>query len=87
MTTTHQTNKFERELRVKYNPNKANSPEDRILQLNNMFMDMFEFAQGQEKDVNRLRALISSCHCRDPLQCWEPCGTLGHSENHTRKIS
>ena len=45
-----------------------------------------ELAQAQE-DAERLRKLIPGCDCANPSQCWEPCGTLGHSEQHARVVS
>ncbi len=27
------------------------------------------------------------CQCKDPRQCWEPCGELGNSEEHCRRVS
>lgn len=26
------------------------------------------------------------CDCQNPAQCWEPCGELGQSEEHARKV-
>jgi hypothetical protein len=37
--------------------------------------------------ANELRKLIDGCDCADPLQCWEPCGRLGHSEKYARVLS
>ena len=45
-----------------------------------------ELTQAQE-DAERLRKLIPGCDCANPSQCWEPCGTLGHSEQHARVVS
>jgi len=39
-----------------------------------------------QEDMARLRKLIPGCDCTNPLQCWEPCGTLGHSEEHARVV-
>ena len=37
--------------------------------------------------ADRLRKLIPGCDCANPSQCWEPCGELGHSEQHVRLAS
>lgn len=36
--------------------------------------------------IERLRKLVPGCDCNDPGQCWEPCGTLGHSAKHARVV-
>lgn len=44
----------------------------------------------EREAVERLRELLRHhgyCVCEDPAQCWEPCGTLGHSEDHARVAS
>jgi len=28
--------------------------------------------------------IMNDCDCKDKTQCWEPCGELGHSEEHVR---
>ena len=40
--------------------------------------------EGNAKDAERLRKLIPGCDCDNPAQCWEPCGTLGHHEEHAK---
>ena len=39
-----------------------------------------------EETMKRLRSQIPGCDCDNPAQCWEPCGTLGHSEKHMKVV-
>ena len=36
--------------------------------------------------LHRLRSQIPGCDCENPAQCWESCGTLGHSTQHVEVI-
>lgn len=43
-------------------------------------------AAEMAETLKRLRSQIPGCDCDNPAQCWESCGTLGHSEEHMKVI-
>lgn len=43
-------------------------------------------AEEFQETLKRLRSQIPGCDCDNPAQCWEPCGTLGHSERHIQVV-
>ena len=34
------------------------------------------------EQIDAKQRVTDQCDCTDPTQCWEPCGELGHSEEH-----
>lgn len=42
--------------------------------------DMLRYARQLARWLNY--NLPPRCECKDPKQCWEPCGELGHSDEH-----
>ncbi len=43
-------------------------------------------AHEHEETLKRLRSMIPGCDCENPSQCWEECGTLGHSDKHVQIV-
>ena len=37
------------------------------------------------EQLDAQRRSSDQCSCDDASQCWEPCGELGHSEEHTKQ--
>lgn len=72
---------------------------DDVARLHREKMDYFEEKIRLERELSarpeaaemaetlkRLRSQIPGCDCDNPAQCWESCGTLGHSEEHMKVI-
>jgi hypothetical protein len=34
--------------------------------------------------IEAMKQKQKECDCKDPSQCWEPCGELGHSAEHAK---